>query len=189
MNSVPVRRPRKRCRSCSPERPPLPTASLLDVPAEVLYMVLDHSCAADRLAVAATSVHLRSTCLGDPICSAVGWSILGAGATGTHWSEWKWPDSNHPKPQLVDRPVAARQGRALLDILRAVQTLADAWHGREAAKPGGLNLLAWVDHLLAAHPAGVELIEHADCRSCRHHGVSAGSVKRLWGIRVEGSLP
>jgi len=151
-------------------------------------MVLDHLCVAGRLAVAATSVRLRSACVEDPICAAVGWSVLGAGVTGTHWWQWRWPDANHPKPPLVDRPVAARQGRAIFDILHAVQTLDDAWHGWEAAKSGGSDLLAWVDHLLAAHPPGEELADLADCRSCRHHGVSTDALERLWGIRMEGTV-
>jgi len=151
-------------------------------------MVLDHLCVAGRLAVAATSVRLRSACVEDPICAAVGWSVLGAGVTGTHWRQWRWPDANHPKPTLVVRPVAAGQGRAIFDIRHAVQTLDVAWHGWEADKSGGSDFLAWVDHLLAAHPPDEELADLADYRSCRHHGVSKDAMERLWGIRRGGTL-
>jgi len=178
----------------SKRQPPLPRATLVDLPDEVVLLVLHHLSVADRLAVADVSVGLRAACADDPIYAAIAMAVLGDGSTVSE----RWMSRQRrvaccygcqdpsPGPPLIPQKAAAVQGRATLHTLRAVMTLARPWASRTAAEASGTNLLAWADHLLAAHPTGLASRarpgSRGRCRTCKHHGVSADMAVRVWGI-------
>lgn len=191
---------RKRLRSWSPVRFPqrsvFRVASLQDLPVEVLAMVLDHLCVADRLAVAKVSAGLRAACAQDVLYAAIGNAVLGMGATSRERWAWGWFHESQfsvppPLPQTLILPeMAAGQGRAIVCILRAVMALSELWDTLDGTEAGSMDLLFWADHLLKAHPTGLTYevaptSNRGRCIQCDRHGVRFSIINRLWGFSMD----
>jgi len=181
----------KRRRSWSPQMAVLPTAYLTDLPLELLGLVVKHLCMADRLALSATSSALQSACDDDSIYERIGWAVLGVGATTAERRAWGLPNVSHRQPPLIDRLLSAQQGRAIVNLLRAMNTLSRTWDGLGLSGMSGMNLLGWIDHFLTYHPAGLtnqhRPVGRGGCRSCIRYSVTTRAVVRLWGISLTGS--
>ena len=186
-----VRGHAKRRRMRSPQYVRRPTASLTDLPVELLELVASHLCMADRLALGATSPFLRSACDNDSIYAAIGWAVLGVGATAAERRAWEWPDVSRRQPPLIPQLLSAQQGRAIVGLLRAVNTLYRAWDSWGVAGASCMDLLAWVDHFLTDHPEGLtnrhRPVGRGGCRQCIRFSVTTSAVVHVWGIPLRGS--
>jgi len=172
---------------------PTRSASLPDLPDDLLQLVFNRLCAFDRMAPADVSKSWRTACAVDLYATAAT-AVLSSAATPTDCNEFGRATLGPPggvrrvalllgKP-LVPQAAMASQGRLLLLCLRVATSLSKSYKALDLAAPAPYNAVGWADTLSPFSPQ--QLGRTLVCVRMRNEdGATAWEARHVWGIRLD----
>ena len=172
------------------------TASLPDLPDDVLQLVFNLLCACDRLALAGVSTSWRKACAVDGMYITAAAAVLSIATTPTECNKFGHTrlgplggiqrDCRLVGEPFVPQASMASQRRMVLRCLRVVASLSKSYRALDLAAPAPDSALAWADTLSPFSPQHLaRLLVRVRVRN--DDGVSAWEAPQEWGIRLDTS--